>query len=104
MFDERPIVSPKLRVDQFVTPAKGKAIKIFLVEDGTPYARVFFDQNLSRWTTLDGEIDIASGGSLRCFVFGLLRVDGKVVSPRVGQSLRVIRFCRNNRDVHGQLV
>ncbi|TSC81593.1 MAG: hypothetical protein G01um101420_952 [Parcubacteria group bacterium Gr01-1014_20] len=104
MFDERPFTPPKLKVDQYVSPPRGKAIKIFLAEGGDPYARVFFDQSLSRWMTLDGETDIVSGGSLRCFVFGLLRSEGKVLSPRVGQSLRITRFCRNERDVHGRLV
>ncbi|MEK9173559.1 MAG: hypothetical protein AAB594_03255 [Patescibacteria group bacterium] len=104
MFDDQPTALPKLKLDQYVSPPRGKAIKIFLSEGGNPYARVFFDQNSARWMTLDGETDIASGGSVRCFVFGLLRAEGKVLSPRVGQNLRIIRFCRNERDVHGQLV
>lgn len=104
MFDSKALVPPRLKVDDYISPPKGRAIKIFSGEEGTPYARVFFDHKLSRWTTLDGETDIVSGGSSRCFVFGLLRAEGKVISPRVGQSLRIIRFCRNERDVHGRLV
>lgn len=95
---------PKLRIDEFVAPQMGKAISLFLSDNRRPYARLYYDFGRSRWVALSGEKDEVSDGSVRCFVFGQDRSGNVLVQPSIGRKLRIMRFTRDGRDVHGRLL